>query len=183
MFLRTERLFLRPAWLEDVTELTRAIGQPSVVSMLARVPWPYTEDHARAWIARPKAPDLPSLLVTLPEQGGRIVGGCGLHLDEGDAAVGYWVAPEHWGRGYATEALGGFLSLARAMGHHRIVGRHAADNPASGRVLRKAGFRPTGRTRPFRSLSRRAQVDAPEYAIELGEVSIGPQDESMRKAA
>jgi RimJ/RimL family protein N-acetyltransferase len=183
MFLRTERLFLRPAWLEDVSELTRAIGQQSVVRMLARVPWPYTEDHARAWIARPQAPDLPSLLVTLPEGAGRIVGGCGLHMDEGDAAVGYWIAPEHWGRGYATEALGGLLSLARAVGHERIVGRHAADNPASGRVLCKAGFRPTGRTRPFRSLSRRAQVDAPEYAIELGEASIGPQDEPMRKAA
>ena len=43
------------------------------------------------------------------------------------------------------------LSLARVIGHKRIIGRHAADNPASGRVLRKAGFRPTGRARPFRT--------------------------------
>jgi RimJ/RimL family protein N-acetyltransferase len=183
MFLRTERLFLRPAWLEDVSELTRAIGQRSVVSMLARVPWPYCEEHARAWVARPQEPRLPSLLVTLPRAEGRIVGGCGLHRHEDRIEVGYWIAPEHWGRGYATEALGGLLSLARAMGHQRIVGRHAADNPASGQVLRKAGFRPTGRSRPFRSLSRRAQVEAPEYAIELGEASIGPQDEPMREAA
>ena len=59
MFLRTERLFLRPAWLEDAPELTRAIGQEPVVRMLARVPWPYREEHARAWIGMAKDPKLP----------------------------------------------------------------------------------------------------------------------------
>ena len=78
MFLRTERLFLRPAWLEDVPELTRAIGREAVVRMLARVPWPYGEEHARAWVEQARDPYLPSLLVTLPEDG-RIIGGCGLH--------------------------------------------------------------------------------------------------------
>ena len=182
MFLRTERLFLRPAWLEDAPELTRAIGREPVVRMLARVPWPYGEEHARAWIAAPKNPYLPSLLITVPEQGGRIVGGCGLHEDGGRIEVGYWVAPDCWGRGYATEALGGLLSLARVAGHRRIVARHTADNPASGRVLRKAGFRPTGRARPFHSLGRKAAVDAPEYARDL----VGaddPHDAPIRKAA
>ncbi len=182
MFLRTERLFLRPAWLEDAPELARAIGQEPVVRMLARVPWPYREEHARAWIATPKDSRLPSLLVTLPDEGGRIVGGCGLHEKDGLSEVGYWIEPAHWGRGYATEALGGLLSLARAIGHRRIVGRHAADNPASGRVLRKAGFRPTGRAREFHSLGRKARVEAPEYALDLAEAD-GPQDAPMRKAA
>ena len=182
MFLRTERLFLRPAWLEDAPELTRAIGHEPVVRMLARVPWPYREEHARAWIGAPKDARCPSLLITLPERGGRIVGGCGLHQKEGVVEVGYWIAPDSWGRGYATEALGGLLSLARLAGHRRIVGRHAVDNPASGRVLRKAGFRPTGRARPIHSLGRGARVDAPEYALDLCEAD-GPTDAPMRKAA
>ena len=182
MFLRTERLFLRPAWLEDAPELTRAIGHEPVVRMLARVPWPYREEHARAWVAMPKEPRLPSLLVTLPVAGGAIIGGCGLHTSEDRVEVGYWIAPEHWGRGYATEALGGLLSFARAVGHTRIVGRHAADNPASGRVLRKAGFRPTGRARPFRSLGRNARVEAPEYVLDLCEADM-PQGAAMQKAA
>jgi len=186
MFLRTERLFLRPAWLEDAPELTRAIGQEPVVRMLSRVPWPYREEHARAWIATPKEPHLPTLLITLPEENGRIVGACGLHEDRvkgsGRIEVGYWIEPGYWGRGYATEALGGMLSIARLAGHRRIIGRHAADNPASGRVLRKAGFRPTGRARPFHSLGRNATVEAPEYALELGEVD-NPQDAPMPKAA
>lgn len=182
MFLRTERLFLRPAWLEDAPELTRAIGQEAVVRMLARVPWPYREEHARDWIGAPRDPFLPSLLITLPVEDGRIVGGCGLHEERGQVEVGYWVAPSHWGRGYATEALGGLLDLARLAGHRRVVSRHAVDNPASGRVLRKAGFRPTGRARPFHSLGRDTRLEAPEYALDLSEVD-GPQDAPMPKAA
>jgi RimJ/RimL family protein N-acetyltransferase len=186
MFLRTERLFLRPAWLEDAPELTRAIGQEPVVRMLARVPWPYREEHARAWIGTPKDPALPTLLVTLPEYRGRIIGACGLHEDRekgsGRIEVGYWIEPDHWNRGYATEALRGVLMLARLIGHKRIVGRHASDNPASGRVLRKAGFRPTGRARPFHSLGRNAKVEAPEYTLDFCEAD-GPQDAPMPKAA
>lgn len=182
MFLRTERLFLRPAWLEDAPELARAIGQEPVVRMLATVPWPYSEEHARNWIEAPRNPFLPDLLVTLPGEGGRIVGCCGLHAKHGEIEVGYWIEPGHWGRGYATEALRGVVSLAQLAGHRRLVSRHAADNPASGRVLRKAGFRPTGRARPFHSLGRNARLEAPEYALELGEAD-GPQDAPMPKAA
>ena len=182
MFLRTERLFLRPAWLEDAPELTRAIGHEPVVRMLSRVPWPYREEHAREWIEAPRDPYLPTLLVTLPDERGRIAGCVGLHESDGNAEVGYWIEPGSWGRGYATEALSGLLSLARLAGHRRIVSRHAADNPASGRVLRKAGFRPTGRARPFHSFGRQANLEAPEYAIDLGEVD-GSQDATMPKAA
>ena len=177
MFLRTERLFLRPAWPEDALELARAIGHEAVVRMLARVPWPYSEADARSWIEEPRDPSLPNLLITLPGEGGRIVGCVGLHEDGGQAEVGYWIAPTHWGRGIATEALTGLLALARLAGHRRIVSRHAADNPASGRVLRKAGFRPTGRARPFRSLGRAtAQLTAPEYALEIADA--GPMKRS-----
>lgn len=182
MFLRTERLFLRPAWLEDAPELTRAIGHEPVVRMLSRVPWPYREEHAREWIEAPRDPYLPSLLITLPGERGRIAGVCGLHEDEGEIAVGYWLEPESWGRGYATEALRGVVALAHLAGHRRLVSRHALDNPASGRVLRKAGFRPTGRRGQIHSLGRGTQVEAPEYTLDLAEAD-GPQDVPMPKAA
>lgn len=183
MFIRTERLFLRPAWAEDARELARAIAHHDVVRMLANAPWPYGEGDAEAWIAKVKDPRFPTLLVTSPADGGRIVGSVGISGDRGTAPeAGYWIAPDRWGRGYATEALGGLLTLARTLGHRRIFGRHAVDNPASGRVLRKAGFRPTGRNRPCVSLSRGVTVDAPEYALELGGRD-GPQDAPMPKAA
>lgn len=190
MFLRTQRLFLRPAWPEDAPELARAIGQEQVVRMLARVPWPYREEHARTWIETPRDPYLPNLLITLPDENGRIVGCVGLHEDGGQIEVGYWIEPGSWGRGYATEALTGLLALARLAGHQRIVSRHAADNPASGKVLRKAGFRPTGRARPFRSLGRETgQMVAPEYAVDFGDAVpmkrrwTGPEAYSVPEAA
>jgi RimJ/RimL family protein N-acetyltransferase len=186
MFLRTERLFLRPAWLEDAPQIARALGHEDVVRMLARVPWPYSEDHARAWIARPKDPNLPSLLVTLPIEQGRIVGGCGLHDVDGHVELGYWISPEYQGRGYATEAVKGLLSLARVAGHRQILARHAFDNPASGQVLHKAGFRPTGRSRQFHSLGRGRAIEGPEFAIALGEcpaVPCGPMHRPRRRFA
>ncbi len=182
MFMRTPRLFLRPAWLEDVPELTRAIGQEPVVRMLARAHWPYREEDARAFVNADHTPHLPNLLVTLPEEGGRIVGGCGLHDDGHGTEIGYWIEPASWNRGFATEAVRGLLSVAHMAGHRRVLGRHAADNPASGRVLRKAGFCPTGRSRACRSLSRAGTVETTEYAIEFDRA--GPcGDAPMPKAA
>jgi len=167
MFIRTQRLFLRPGWVEDAAELTRAIAHEPVVRMLARAPWPYAEADARAFLEAPQSVRLPSLLVTLPAESGRIVGGCGLHRGEaGNAEVGYWITPERWGNGYAREALGGLLGAARWLGHQRIAARHALDNPASGSVLRANGFRPTGRATPYRSLGRGAEVASVEYALE-----------------
>jgi RimJ/RimL family protein N-acetyltransferase len=186
MFLRTERLFLRPAWLEDAPAIARALGYEEVVRMLARAPWPYSEEHARAWIARPKDPNLPDLLVTLPNEQGRIVGGCGLQEADGAVEVGYWITPEYQGRGYATEAVKGLLTLARVVGHRQVLARHALDNPASGQVLHKVGFRPTGRLRRFHSLGRGSAIEGPELAIALTECAAalcGPMHRPRRRFA
>ena len=55
--------------------------------------------------------------------------------------MGYWIARDHWGRGYASEAGRAALEVVRALGHRRVQAGHYVDNPASGRVLRKLGFR------------------------------------------
>jgi RimJ/RimL family protein N-acetyltransferase len=167
MFVRTQRLFLRPGWTEDAPELAQALGEQSIVRNLARVPWPYGEEHARAWLASPHDPRLPSLLVTLPDEKGRIAGGCGLYADHGKVGIGYWISREDQGRGYATEAAQALLGLARVLGHQRVEAHHFADNPASGRVLRKCGFVPTGRTSPRPSLGRGGVAPAVSYVAEI----------------
>ncbi|MDO4516503.1 MAG: GNAT family N-acetyltransferase [Bacillota bacterium] len=56
--------------------------------------------------------------------------------------VGYNFAKAHWGRGYATEAMTAVLTFAKAqLGISQAAGRYAKENPASGRVLEKLGFR------------------------------------------
>ena len=144
MFIRTERLFLRPAWEEDAPALTGAIAHAPVAQRLARVPWPYEVQDAAAWIGAPRGALCPALLVTLPGEQARIIGGCGLHQDApGDPVeIGIWITPADQRQGFGQEALAGLLQLARAAGHRHVTARHAADDAASAALIARAGFRP-----------------------------------------
>jgi RimJ/RimL family protein N-acetyltransferase len=189
MFIRSERLFLRPAWPEDWAELHAAIDDAAVVRNLARAPWPYQAEDARWFVSRPQDPRHPDFLVTLPgAEGARIIGCAGIAPGEhGAVELGYWIARDHWGRGYATEAARAVLSVARALGHACIEASHFLDNPASGRVLCKLGFAPTGEHRQRRSEGRAAVVTSVVYQIYLGEAGNGDgggdDREPMRRAA
>ncbi len=148
MFARTKRLTLRPGWLEDAPALTRAIAHEEVAFKLSRLPWPYTEEHAVEWLSTPKAANDVALLILAHEEATpRLVGVIGLHpaIEGAGMEIGYWLTPDAWGRGYATEAGRAMLDIARwSMGLKRLVSGHFTDNPASGNVLRKLGFRRTG---------------------------------------
>lgn len=146
MFARTPRLTLRPAWPEDAAALTAAIAHEEVAYKLARLPWPYTQAHAENWLARPQGRrDLTLMILAHESPCPRLIGGIGIHPDGDGDEIGYWLTPTAWGRGYATEAGRAMLGIARhAMGLKRLRSGHFLDNPASGRVLAKLGFRTTG---------------------------------------
>jgi RimJ/RimL family protein N-acetyltransferase len=108
---------------------------------------------------------VPNFFVTLD---GKVIGSAGLgRKDDGGVELGYWIARPYWGRGYATEAARAVLEIARLLGHGRVLAGHFVDNPASGRVLRKAGFRPLGGTRRRFSAARGLEVESVEYAADL----------------
>jgi RimJ/RimL family protein N-acetyltransferase len=184
MFYRSERLFLRPAFPEDSRELHDAICDAGVVAMLSRVPWPYRLADAEAYCARQADPMLPNFLITLPgEKGATIVGGIGFKPEGKDMELGYWIGRDHWGRGYATEAGHAALEIARAMGRKRVLSGHFVDNPASGRVLRKLGFRETGEVRPTFCRARGGElVLARRYALDFAEADVATSDDRMRAA-
>ena len=179
MFYRSERLFLRPAWPEDATAIYRGIGDQEVVCNLAMAPWPYRVEDAHAFLARPQEDGLPRFAITLPGQTGDLVGMVGLNEREDGIELGYWIARKCWGRGVATEAVRGILEVAASMGVGRINAGHFCDNPASGKVLRKAGFVSTGEIRPQFSLARGHNSPSLRYALELD--SGGEPD--MQRAA
>jgi len=194
MFIRSERLFLRPAWPEDWAELHVAIDDADVVRNLARAPWPYKAEDAHWFVNRPQDAHHPDFLITLPgAEGARIIGCAGIAPGEqGAVELGYGIARSHWGRGFATEAARAVLSVARSLGQDRIEASHFLDNPASGRVLRKLGFTPTGEHRPRRSAGRGAVVTSVVYEIRLGTATGGDggdggaggsEGEPMRRAA
>lgn len=166
MFHRTENLFLRPAFPEDWQAIHAAIASRDIVRNLAIAPWPYTPRDAQEFAARRQDSRTPHFLVTIPGAG--LIGSAGLGPDEtGKVQLGYWIAREYQGRGYATEAARAVLAVAEVLGHRRIVATHFVDNPASGRVLLKAGFRATGEVRPGYSLARGGYDPVACYEIAL----------------
>jgi len=176
VFARTKRLTLRPGWPEDASALTRAIGHESVVAKLARAPWPYSLGDAEAFLAMPRGPHDPQFMIETMEAGApRLVGGIGIRAADDAHELGYWLTPEAWGRGYATEAGEAVIAMARhALGLRRLDAFHFVDNPASGRVLAKLGFRPTGRIEPRTSRGRGGEAPAVMFALDLDDDRCAP---------
>lgn len=176
MFARTPRLTLRPGWPEDAVELAMAIGHPSVCRNLARVPWPYALGDAQRHLAEPRGATVPRFVVLAHDHARpRLIGGIGLDIADGHGAeLGYWISPDAWNRGYATEAARAVLDMAPALRIRRITARPMVDNPASGRVLQKLGFRSTGRVAPLFSQGRGGAVACAEYALDLGAEAACP---------
>jgi len=164
MFHRTERLLLRPAWPEDREMILAGIGDERVVRHLAGASSPYLPGHARD-----QDPRFPDFLLTRPQsQGARLVGCAGLGiLPGGNAELGCWIAPPHRGRGYATEGARGVIEVAKLLGHSRLQARHYPDNPASGKVLRRLGFRPTGTVETRDCLARGEAVPCAIHILDL----------------
>jgi len=169
MFARTERLLLRPGWAEDAPALASAIADEQVVRNLATAPWPYALADAEAFLASPRDPVMPSFLITERTNGApRIVGACGLgRRPSGAVELGYWIARPHWGKGFATEAGRALIDIARALKLPRLEGSHFIDNPASGRVLEKLGFVPTGLSAERYSCARGTRALSKLYRLRL----------------
>lgn len=173
MFARTKRLTLRPGWPEDAPALSRAIGHEAVVTKLARAPWPYALGDAEDFLSRVRA-GTNSFFLILAHEGSapRLIGGIGIHReDDGNQEFGYWLTPDAWGRGYATEAGRAVIDIARyGRGLKRLHAGHFVDNPASGRVLTKLGFHPTGRIELRGSLARGGEAPCARYELALADV-------------
>lgn len=166
MFHRSDRLLLRPVWPEDWKGVLAGIADEGVVRNLARAPWPYAAEDARAFTALPVDPMYPRFLVTRARDS-QVVGCIGIDPCEGQTELGYWIARPFWSQGFATEAGRGVLEIAHALDHDRLVASHFLDNPASGAVLRKLGFEPTGRVVERHSCGRGAMAPTAEYALDL----------------
>lgn len=164
MFARTERLLLRPGFIEDAPALVAAIADEAVARNTSQ-PWPYGLADANAYLTQPAEPLLPRMLM-VRRTGGKpcIVGGIGVRREPdplgGDRLLlGYWVARPFWGLGYASEAGRAVMANVRAAGLPPLQARHFLDNPASAAVLRKLGFRPTGRIEQVLSAARGVPAD------------------------
>jgi RimJ/RimL family protein N-acetyltransferase len=90
------------------------------------------------------------LAVTL-KGNNQLIGNCGIRMDSPDATeadIGYELAPQYWGKGYATEAARAIVEFGfTELRVHRIWSECVADNVGSAGVLRKVGMQLEGRLR------------------------------------
>jgi len=160
--IETRRLALRSPGAQDISRLTALANDPAVARMTLRMPHPFSIADAEDFVLRVAGQDparAQTFLIEHEDHGP--VGVMGLFEDHDPAPeVGYWIGRPFWGRGYATEALQGALVWASKRWRRRaLMAGHFADNPASGRVLEKAGFLYTGEVRRGFSRARAAETE------------------------
>ena len=182
MFARTERLLLRPGWSEDAPALLQAICDERIVRNLAHAPWPYSLADAEAFLARDRDPRAAACLIFMRTLGPpRLIGGIGFgRMPTGEIEFGYWIARPYWGLGFATEAGRAVIANARhSLRLDRLVAGHFVDNPASGRVLAKLGFRPSGGTVLRYSAGRGAEAPCRLFELDLAWCDETPAECAM----
>lgn len=135
---------LRPWSRDDLESLLEHANNPAVSrAMTDRFPYPYTRADAQAWITF--ATGLGQLTNLAIERDGKAVGGIGIIEGKEErrirAEIGYWLGEAHWNQGVATEAVSALAShLLLRPWLARLEANVYSNNPASARVLEKAGF-------------------------------------------
>jgi ribosomal-protein-alanine N-acetyltransferase len=150
----------RLAELADNRKIWRNLREP--------FPYPYTLADAEGWIAHCEEMEgAPTQFAV--EFAGELAGGAGFNaltnVHRIGAEIGFWIGEPYWGRGIATAAL--IEASRRAFGDfplERLQAMVFGWNPASMRVLEKAGYQLEGRLR--RSVIKDEQViDSVIYAL------------------
>lgn len=168
LVLTTKRLLLRPFHLNDAATLQSQCGNLNVARMTSRIPHPYPDGAAEQWIAAQETLRNERQEITFCiEHDDAMIGSVGLRRANGRTyELGYWLAEPCWGHGFATEAAGRAVAFAiDQLDAARVCAGHYLDNPASGRVLEKCGFRYTSTNSQW-SMARGATVDCRRYVIE-----------------
>jgi [ribosomal protein S5]-alanine N-acetyltransferase len=80
---------------------------------------------------------------------------------EGDAEITYWIDKKFWGKGVATKALKGFLTIENS---RPIFSRVAFDNLGSQKVLEKCSFTKVGTDKGF---ANARQTEIEEFIYKL----------------
>lgn len=142
--LETERLILRPLDEADAREIF-AMRSDADVMRFIREPQKNIRESID-WINLVSSrwrTEQTGFCALIERQTGAFVGWCGVwRLDETDETeIGYAVAKNYWGKGFAAEAARRFLKYAFAeLDAERVVAVARPENVASLRVMEKIGM-------------------------------------------
>ena len=160
--LKSARLRLRPPTLEDAATIAMALNDIDIAKMTSTIPHPYSYNDAlkwidainRSWLGRMSGREevkgggfVIEQLAPDGKTGLGVIGGIGVRDKHSKDALelGYWIAREHWGKGFATEAAQTAVDWAfTAYDISSIRGCYRPQNTGSARVLERCGFQPEG---------------------------------------
>ncbi len=149
--LHNERAVIRPMVRADAVAYTSGTTDPAV-RRYGHLPEPaYTEDSVRALIngdikAGLNRGDLAVLAIADPKTDAFAGSLVLFDVDAESAEVGFWVHPDHRGKGLARAALALADKFAKRSGLTTLRARTVPENQASRHVLEKTGFTTTGKT-------------------------------------
>lgn len=141
----TDRLVLRAFRPGDVDAFHRLYSRPDVARYLLEDPW--TRSHAEQEVAKRVErigldADRQALAVVM-ELDGEPIGDIALWITDETgkvAEIGWVLAPEHGGKGYATEAAAAVLASGFEFGLHRVAAHMDARNGGSARICERLGM-------------------------------------------
>ncbi|MFT5561664.1 MAG: RimJ/RimL family protein N-acetyltransferase [Candidatus Azotimanducaceae bacterium] len=173
--LESERLILRAFAPADALDVQTLAGAFEIADTTMAIPHPYEDGMAESWISSREAAFIESeavsfAIVMKPGTGladEALVGAISLMNLEPDrqAEVGYWLGLPYWGKGYGTESLKRLVEYAfNDLNLAELYAHHLTRNPASGRVLVKAGFVHEG-SRPSHAKKWGKLEDVEEYGM------------------
>lgn len=148
--IKTDRLILRRFELSDASDVQRMAGDKDVAFNTLNMPYPYLDGMAEEWILSLENgfKDQKSIVYAIClKSTGILIGAIGLtlNLKYRMAELGYWVGREYWNNGYCTEAVRALITFAfENYKLHKIYANYFSNNPASGRVMIKAGLQYEG---------------------------------------
>lgn len=164
--IATARLRLRRLRPRDAGLIGLYASDPRVARMTAVIPHPYPPGLAESFIERDltgRGGMLTWGLDAGEDDGNGLIGLISLRpCAEGEAEIGYWVGYAFWGTGYAGEAVESISAWASSNGYVALSAEVFQDNPASIRVLTRAGFAYEG-DGEVHSVSRNGMVPTFRY--------------------
>ncbi len=147
VLIETVRLRLSPYHADDADALVDNAGRPEVARMLESIPLPFKRGDALDRIARRVCDAKRFTLAIRHKESGRMIGeiAAGSVERDGTPCLGYHLHPDFWGQGIISEAIPAALDHAfRTLSWPIVDADVFDDNPASIKVLEKAGFAPVG---------------------------------------
>lgn len=146
--LQTDRFTVREFMPEDAPSLARHANNRKIWAFVRdQFPHPYSVENAEDFIRMINSHQPPNAFAIVV--GGEAVGGIGVHPQEDvyrySAEIGYWLGEPFWGKGLMTDIVRGVVAEAfQRFNIWRIYAGVFSNNPASMRVLEKAGFQQEG---------------------------------------